>query len=238
MLQETPLGKPAFREDSGKDFEREMRRDRGRRIPRGDRARRRKGTMEQLVRLDTLLFNFLNHAFHTPFLDTIMLYVTKVKHWRIPIGLLWVYLLIWGGRKGRTVALLMIPAIGIADFLNDDYLKLIFLRDRPCHVLQDVHLLVYCSRSPSLPSSHALNTFTAATLFSLFYRWQIGLICFLVAAVVGYSRVYVGAHYPFDVLAGALLGILWATLLVWVWRWVEGRIPWLRKTHGTPPSGD
>lgn len=194
--------------------------------------------MEQILHLDTLLFNFLNQELHTPFLDTIMLHVTRVRYWRIPIGLLWICMFIWGGRKGRTVALLMIPAIAIADFLNDDYLKRIFERDRPCRVLEDVHLLVACSKSPTLPSSHALNVFTAATLFSLFYRWQIGVICFIAATVVGYSRVYVGVHYPFDVLAGALLGILWATLVVWLWRRVEVRIPGLRTTQATAPGWD
>jgi undecaprenyl-diphosphatase len=194
--------------------------------------------MEQIVRLDTLLFNFLNQEFHTPFLDTCMLYITRVRYWRIPIGLLWIYLFIWGGRKGRTTALLMIPAIGIADFLNDDYLKRIFQRDRPCRALQDVYLLVSCAKSPTLPSSHALNIFTAATLFSQFYGWKIGVISFTVATVVGYSRVYVGVHYPFDVLAGALLGILWATLLVQLWQRVEDRIPGLRTARATAPGGD
>jgi undecaprenyl-diphosphatase len=177
--------------------------------------------MEQIADLDTLLFYFVNQAFHSPFLDDVMRYVTRIRNWHIPIVLLWVYLAIWGGRKGRTVAFLIFPAIGIADFLNDDYLKRFFERLRPCRALPDVQLLVSCARSPSLPSSHALNIFTAATLFSLFYGWRIRVICFLVAALVGYSRVYVGAHYPFDVLLGALLGILWATLLVRLWQQAE-----------------
>jgi len=174
--------------------------------------------MEELARLDTSLFNYLNHMFSAPWLDTTMAYITRIRHWRIPIGILGVLLFFYGGKKGRTVVLLMIPAIAFSDIMNHQVFKHVFERVRPCHALPDVRQLVHCSSSPSFPSNHAFNIFTAATLFAQFYAWPVGLLAFTIATVVGYSRVYVGAHYPLDVLAGAAMGIAWASALAWAYR--------------------
>jgi undecaprenyl-diphosphatase len=96
-------------------------------------------------------------------------------------------------------------------------------RVRPCNALTVVRLLVGCSGAFSFPSSHASNLFGAAVLFSRFYPalWP---LFFLIAAMGSYSRIYVGVHYPSDVLAGALLGVLCAWMLIVVSRPIGRRI--------------
>jgi undecaprenyl-diphosphatase len=72
--------------------------------------------------------------------------------------------------------------------------------------------------------------FTGATVIAGFFGPRVRVLFFSMAAVVGFSRVYVGAHYPLDVLAGAVLGITWGTILVWGWRLAsaQGHVPLLR----------
>ncbi len=179
--------------------------------------------MDQITHLDTLLFYFLNGELQGPFLDEVMPILTRVRNWHVFLGVLWLGLMLWGGRRGRTVALLLLPAVVLVDQINDHALKPFFGRVRPCHALPDVRLLVAGSKSASFPSSHAWNTFTAATIVSHFYSRPIGAFFLVVAALVAFSRIYVGLHYPIDVLAGALLGILSGTLVVRGWRWVAAR---------------
>jgi undecaprenyl-diphosphatase len=89
----------------------------------------------------------------------------------------------------------------------------------------------------SFPSAHAFNNFCIAMILAVFYRrW--GWLYFIPAFAVAYSRVYVGAHWPSDVVAGAFLGcgvaLLWVALLDWLWRTRGGKI--MPKTHAAHPA--
>jgi len=145
------------------------------------------------VRLQNGLFNFL------------MPILTNLHYWRLPLLGVWIALIIWGGKRGRWMAGAGLLALLFSDQLSSYLLKPLFGRVRPCHTLSGVHLLVGCSRSYSLPSSHAANCFSIATLFSLEYKRAVFPLM-AVALLVSYSRVYVGVHYPLDVFSGALLG--------------------------------
>jgi len=123
-------------------------------------------------------------------------------------------LLIWkGGKRGRWAVLIALLAVAITDPLVSRILKPFFQRIRPCNALEDVHLLVRKSKAYSMPSAHAANFFAAATVFSYFYR-KYQWIFWTIAALVAYSRISVGVHYPFDVLVGALVGV--AVSVVWI----------------------
>lgn len=169
------------------------------------------GIVEFLVRLDTLLFYFLNVQLSNPLFDKIMPVITATGNWRIlavPIGLFW----LWKGKnKGRWAVLYAITAWGISDLLNSHLVKTVFVRPRPCLALANVHLLVGCGQTYSFPSSHAVTSFAIATFLTLVYpraRW----VLFTLALLVSYSRIAVGVHYPFDILAGWVEGALFGYL--------------------------
>ena len=168
--------------------------------------------LDTLAQWDTQLFYWINHGQSNAFFDVIMPWITDDGNWRIPIAVLILGLLIFGGRRERTAALLCVPLITISDQTSSNFLKHLFERIRPCNVLDDVNLLVGCSHSFSMPSSHAANIGAAGFHFSFFYKKGAPLFLFF-AGVVAYTRPYVGVHYPFDILVGLLVG-LFAALAV------------------------
>ena len=133
------------------------------------------------------------------------------------LGGLWLAMIIWGGRQGRMAAVVLVLAVALSDQLSCSLIKPLVGRLRPCNALlaEQCRLLVGRSLAISFPSAHAANSFSMATVPS----WRsnrFAPLLFLFAAVVAYSRVYVGVHYPFDTIAGAILGRLIGRFAIWV----------------------
>ncbi|MFQ6003136.1 MAG: phosphatase PAP2 family protein [Candidatus Zixiibacteriota bacterium] len=178
------------------------------------------GLLENLIQLDTSLFYFFNVKLQNGLFDFLMPILTNLDYWRIPLGLLVVLLLVFGKKRGRIAVVLLIFGIALSDQFCNNVLKPLIQRIRPCHVLEDVHLLVNCTNSYSFPSSHAMNIFTGCILLSSSYR-KIKTLLLIMAILVSYSRIYVGVHYPLDVLAGAILGIFCALVVITLFGFVS-----------------
>jgi len=165
----------------------------------------------------------MNHSLQNPLFDAAMPFFTDLNKQPIALvvaGLLWLLLLVKGGRNGRIAALLLIPTIYFSDQLSSTFVKHLIDRLRPCHVLNDVHLLVPCGSGFSFPSSHAVNNFAAAVVLSHYVPKGVwGFYSF--AALMAFSRPYVGVHYPSDIFAGTAIGIGCGALIVVVYTRVE-----------------
>lgn len=180
--------------------------------------------LEKAIQIDTSLFFFLNHKVQNVVFDFLMPILTNLDYWRIPFILLAIFLLVFGKKNGRIAVLLLVLGITLSDQVCNNVLKPLVGRVRPCNVLENVHLLINCTKSFSFPSSHATNIFTGMILFSYVYpRLKIALLS--IAALVAYSRIYVGVHYPFDVVAGIALGITCAVSIIVLFQLLSKRFP-------------
>lgn len=177
------------------------------------------------MNLDAQILHWCNTVAVSPWADKIMLFLTNQKNtW--PFILLAFIWLIWkGGSTGRRVAIMLPLCILLTDQLSAGLLKDVIGRPRPC-CQQDIYpwlrLIDGCRTSHSMPSSHASNMFGVATLLTIYYRkWWPAF--FALAALISYTRLYLGLHFPSDVLAGAVMGSLVVLLFNAIWITVAKR---------------
>ena len=192
--------------------------------------------LEQLIHIDTEILLAIN-GWHAPWADRLMWIISAKATW-IPLYALLIGLLVWRYRKPASrsmkwlqkvpvcVVLIVViaAAIGLADFIASGILKEWVARPRPTRVpeLEGILHLVngYRSGRFGFVSSHAANTMACALLFSLIWRNKIatcGLMLWV--AMNCYSRMYLGVHYPTDILGGLIVGSLVAVAAYWFCRW-------------------
>lgn len=158
--------------------------------------------LEKLREWDEAGFRLINESLRNGLFDLLMPFVSNKWNFAIPAAILLVYVLLFRPKRDRIIAVSAIAVILLTDETSQ-LLKDLFQRTRPFHPLRDTTRLV----SYSFPSNHASNIFALAAFLSYNYS-RLGLFCFSAAVLVGYSRIYVGSHYPFDVLGGAIWGVL------------------------------
>lgn len=192
--------------------------------------------LEQLIHIDTEILLAIN-GWHAPWADRLMWIISAKATW-IPLYALLIGLLVWRYRKPAPrsmkwlqkvpvcVVLIVViaAAIGLADFIASGILKEWVARPRPTRVpeLEGVLHLVngYKSGRYGFVSSHAANTMACALLFSLIWRNKIATIGLMLwVAMNCYSRMYLGVHYPTDILGGLIVGSLVAVAAYWFCRW-------------------
>lgn len=132
-------------------------------------------------------------------------FVTNKKNFIVPGAAAGLFVLAKYKKDGLAFLLTLGIMVGVGDAFAGHVLKPLVGRVRPCHVLDVLKHVDNCSNSLSFPSNHAVNAFIVATLAGLHFR-QSAPYLFVLACLVAISRVYLGQHYPTDVIGGAICG--------------------------------
>ncbi len=184
--------------------------------------------IEKIKDWDTALFLYLN-GLHSPPLDVVMYWVTDRLFW-VPFYLL-IILLVYKhyGLPGFWLLLAVGLSVALSDQFTSNLMKPYFGRLRPCYnpeIEGLVHVVRGCGGRHGFASSHASTTFALATGLWLFTRkaFRYVWLMFAWAALVSYSRIYVGVHYPVDLVVGGLSGALIALLVYLLFRLATGRM--------------
>lgn len=174
---------------------------------------------QKIEQIDQWLFVKINSGFTNSFFDNLMPFLRTGPNWAPLYLFLGVFVLLNFKGKGVWWIVFFAATAALTDMTGTYLFKHNIERLRPCNdpdFLIHVRLLLKnCSGGSSFISNHAANHFGLATFFfittqSFFKKWA--AVGFIWAALVAYSQVYVGVHYPLDVLAGALLGLILGTL--------------------------
>lgn len=162
------------------------------------------------------LFYFINHSLQNPLFDAIMPFVTELGSFVAMLAICIIVIILSIVFKKQTIkriALMCLLSLLIADGIAL-ILKNIICEPRPFITFGNVHLLVVEDDPFSFPSGHTTSTFAVVGFLVFKLRnklWSVILILF--GIVIGFSRIYVGVHYPLDVIAGMILGVLTAYFL-------------------------
>lgn len=182
--------------------------------------------LELLINWDKELFLLINTQWHNAFLDVVLPYWRTKTTW-IPLYIL--LLLVIGKDRGfKTLWVLIVLGltIALADQISSEWIKKVVERVRPCNdsSLANVRSLIPCGGGFSFTSSHATNHFALVMQLFLLFRmtWKTSyfVALFVWAALIAYAQVYVGVHYPLDVLAGGFLGCILAWFVYQITAWL------------------
>jgi membrane-associated phospholipid phosphatase len=179
--------------------------------------------------LDHNILYFFNYTIANTSLDALMSFLTNARNW-IPVYALASSYLIWRHKwYGVRIVVAVALLAGFTDAFTNLYIKEFVERPRPCAIDAAGLPTISWLRLPdggrggfSMPSSHAVNNFAAVAFFLLLFpSRRTGMILFFIALLVAITRLYLGLHYPSDVAAGALFGLIIGYLFGKSFLWIE-----------------
>ena len=162
--------------------------------------------LETLLNLDGGFLLFLQESVRNPVLNSIMIFITSLGNG----GMIWIgaTILLMIPKKTRKVGLMSAVALLGSLIINNNIIKNLVQRPRPFVSFTDIQILIPTPSEYSFPSGHTSSSFAAAAVFYRHLPKKLGVPSVVLAGLIGFSRLYVGVHYPTDVIAGVIMGIL------------------------------
>jgi len=176
--------------------------------------------MQTLREIDTVIFSFINKNLQNSVFDISMPFITDKYYFVILLIAAW--LVIKDKKNALFPIILTLVSVALSDW-SANIVKHLVGRIRPCHTVEGVNLLVGCTSSFSMPSNHAANSAAIILAISYMSKKWVRWAAIIVAALVGFSRVYIGVHYPFDVFIGALIGVAVSIFVIKFYEWASVR---------------
>ncbi len=161
--------------------------------------------LETLLSIDGGLLLYIQEYVRNPILDSIMIFITTLGNG----GMIWIAatVLLMIPKKTRKVGMISAVALLCSLIINNNIVKNLVQRPRPFRTFTDIRILIPTPSEFSFPSGHTSSSFAAASVFYKHLPKKIGIPAIVLAGLIGISRLYVGVHYPTDVLAGIFMGI-------------------------------
>lgn len=195
--------------------------------------------IKSIQQFDYTLFSKINGKWHNAFFDATFLFIREAALWMPFYIFLLAFITINFKRKGWIWSLYIIFTVIISNYISSNLIKEHFLRLRPCHdplLNGKIRLLAnYCPESSSFTSSHATNHFAISMFIFITFKDLAGAWRFLIfiwAALICYAQVYVGVHFPTDVIIGAIAGSIIGYFAAILFNAKKGLIPegYINKT--------
>jgi membrane-associated phospholipid phosphatase len=193
----------------------------------------------EILLWDKWLFLKINSEYTNPAFDYIMPYLRNSVYWTPLYLFVFAFVTMNYKKKGWWWCVLFLCLVAMTDIISSRVFKETFDRIRPCNepeMLQHMRLLVRgCPGGYGFTSSHAANHFGMATYFFLTFRFAFKKwvwIAFAWAAIVCYAQLYVGVHYPLDIIGGAFLGIFFGALVAKIFHTRFGFITFDKQPTG------
>lgn len=161
--------------------------------------------------IDESILFFIQEHLKSPTIDWAMVLITSLGN----AGLFWIAaaFLLMLIKRYQKCGFAVICTLSLSRFLGDDVLKPLIGRVRPCYKFPEIALLIPAPHAPSFPSGHTMVSFACATVI-YYYNKRLGMVSFVIAALIAFSRLYLFVHYPSDVLGGMIFGILTSVILL------------------------
>lgn len=170
--------------------------------------------MHRILEADKSFFNLINNKWNNSFFDVLMPLVRNANFW-LPLYLFLLVFALLNIKKSGWFIFSILITVALTDTLSSHIIKNLVWRLRPCHepdLANSIRILAsYCPQSSSFTSSHAANhfglaTFASITLYPYAGKWI--YLTYLWAFIIIYAQVYVGVHYPIDVICGTIVGVM------------------------------
>lgn len=175
--------------------------------------------LETFLNMDGGVLLFIQEYIRNPILNAIMIFITTLGD----RGYIWIAatiaLLI--PKKTRKIGVISAVALLGSLLINNELVKNLVKRPRPFVTFTDLQIIIPTPSQYSFPSGHTSSSFAAAAVFYRYLPKKLGLPSVILAGLIGFSRMYVGVHYPTDVLAGVVMGICLSYLAEFLVNFVE-----------------
>lgn len=166
--------------------------------------------------MNTSIFILINSwAGRWGWLDSVMIFFAEYLMY-LMILIVLVYA-VWNYRQYRAMAIVSIGFALIARFIVASGIRYFYYHARPYLIIAETNLLLAQKTESSFPSGHTIFVFALATGVYQ-YNKKLGMWFYGLACLVGFSRIFVGVHWPYDIVAGAVLGVLVAVICDWMYK--------------------
>lgn len=171
-----------------------------------------------IQKFDICILTFINNNMHYPIMDKAMVIVTSLGN----MGIIWIIIsiILIVNKKYRNIGIMVLGALLLSTILGEVCLKPLVHRLRPFSDNSSVKLLIARPISFSFPSGHTTSSFAAAGILAKYFKNYAPYI-FSLAALIAFSRLYLYVHYPTDVLAGVILGLVCSKIIIYIFSKIQ-----------------